>query len=215
MEIKGFALGPRSDIEEKAIVLYASLHRIPCSRAQAVPEGYIPVGTVEWFLKVTGWKIKPETFPSFLSFWVKRKVWETDEWPLGQRVFIKPLDKYKRFNGRLTDGSYRGKKKPPYLCSEIVTFIDEWRYYVSNGKVVYSAWYLGETDEDKPAPELNIEWPSDYCGAVDFGMTTDKDIAIVEAHHPFACGWYGTLTKYEIYGQWIVDGYEYLRKIYG
>jgi hypothetical protein len=216
MEVKGFALGAHSDVEEKAIVLYAAMNRIPCSRVRAdkVPVDYIPVGTVEWFLKVTGWEIKPDTFPSFLSSWVKREVWEDNDWPLGQKVFIKPSDRYKRFDGKITDGTYRGKKKPPYLCSEIDTFIDEYRYYIINGKVLYAAWYIGNTHEDKAAPELDIQFPSYYCGAVDFGMTTDRGLALIEAHHPFACGWYGTLTNYEIYGKFIVEGYEYLRSIY-
>ena len=226
--MNGFALGSRSETEEKAIVLYASMHHIPCKHftvKDKVPEGFIPVGTVEWFLHVTGWKFKPDNYPEFLTPWLKRRIWETDKWPLGEKVFIKPSDSYKRFNGRKTDGSYRGKKKGPYWCSEIVQFTNEWRYYISHGKVVHAGWYdgslaswnnpMGESQEDLPAPELNIEWPEDWAGSADFGETTDRVIALIEAHEPFAVGWYGTLTNYEIYGKWIIDGWEYLNKRYG
>ena len=212
----GFALGPRSEIEEKAISLYASMNHIPCKHfsVKEVPDGYIPVGDIKFFLEVTGWKIKPDNYPEFLQSWLKRRVWETDKWPLGQKVFIKPSDSYKRFSGRKTDGGYRGKKKGPYWCSEIVDFKNEWRYYISKGEVLYSAWYAGHTDEDVPAPELNIQWPEDWVGSADFGETSDRGICLVESHEPFSVGWYGTLTNYNIYAKWIIDGYEYLKDKY-
>jgi len=34
----------------------------------------------------------------------------------------------------------------------------------------------------------------------------------LEAHPPFACGWYGKNT--EIYLQWIIDGWIYLKEKY-
>jgi hypothetical protein len=228
--MNGFALGSQSGIEEKAITLYASMHHIPCKRVSVkeVPEGFIPVGTVEWFMKVTGWKFKPDNYPEFLRPWLKRKIWETDEWPLGQKVFIKPSDAYKRFNGRITNGTYRDKKKGPYWCSEIVKFTNEWRYYVSHGKVVHVGWYDGvkaswynpttpveELEEDLPAPELDIDWPSDWVGSADFGTTSDRGVCLVESHEPFSVGCYMSLSNYEIYGKWVVDGWEYLNKRYG
>jgi hypothetical protein len=204
-------------MEEKAISLYASMHRIPCKHftvKDRVPEGYMPVGTVEWFLHVTRWKIKPDNYPEFLQPYLKRNIWETDTWPLGEKVFIKPSDKYKRFNGRLTDGGYRGKKKGPYLCSDIITFTNEWRYYISHGKIVEARWYMGKEQEEVPAPFLDVVWPVDWVGSADFGMTHDRGLALVETHDPFATGWYGTLTQYEIFGQWMVDGWEYLQSKY-
>ena len=213
----GFSLGQRSDIEESCIALYASMNKIPCKHfiAKNVPEGYIPVGDIKYFLEVTGWKFKPDNYPEFLRPWLKRELWETNKWPLGKKVFIKPSDSYKRFNGRKTDGGYRGKKRGPYWCSEIVDFKNEWRYYISHGEVVYSSWYAGRAYEDIEAPKLDIDWPKDWVGSADFGETTDRGIALVEAHEPFSVGWYGTLANYKIYAQWIIDGYEYLNKKYG
>ena len=214
--MNGFALelNRSSELEEKTIALFASMNHIPCkrfSKKDVIPESWIPVGTVEWFLHVTGWKFKPDNYPEFLRPWLKRNIWETDSWPLGKKVFIKPSDSYKRFNGRKTDGSYRGKKKGPYWCSDIVDFKNEWRYYVSHGQVVHAGWYQGHVDQDVEAPKLDIEWPTDWVGSADFGETTDRGLALIEAHEPFATGWYGTLTNYNIYGKWIVDGWEYMR----
>ncbi len=212
----GFALdySKTSEIEEKAIALYASMNHIPCKRFKKdeVPQGYIPVGNIDWFLGVTGWKIKPNYFPDFLRSYVKRNIWETDKWPLGQKVFIKPADRAKRFSARITTGTYRGKKKGPYWCSDIVSFKNEWRFYISKGEILFSPWYWGQ-DEGKQPPEINVDWPSDWVGTADFGES-ENGIELIEAHEPYSVGWYGTLTQHEIYAKWIIDGWEYMRSIY-
>jgi len=214
--MEGFALGPRSDVEEKCVALYASYYKIPCRKfvkPSEVPPNWIPVGTVDWFLNSTNWNVEADNYPEFLSSWLKRKVWKTNDWPLGQKVFIKPSDKLKRFNGRVTDGSYKGKKKGPYYCSDIVHFTNEWRYYISHGKVVSACWYAGQ-DEDKPAPVLDVVYLDWWVGSADFGETSDRGICLVEAHEPFSVGAYMGLKDFKIYGQWIVEGYEYLENKY-
>ncbi|MFM7012647.1 MAG: ATP-grasp domain-containing protein, partial [Betaproteobacteria bacterium] len=76
-----------------------------------------------------------------------------------------------------------------WWVSDVVRFENEWRYYVADGDVVAVGWYDG-TDEDLPPPPLNVDWPSGFSGAVDFGLVTGE-MTLVEAHAPFACGWYG------------------------
>jgi hypothetical protein len=83
--------------------------------------------------------------------------------------------------------------------------VNEWRYYVANGDVVTTGWYRGE-DEDKPAPELPVEWPEGFSGAVDFGELEDGHLALVEAHAPFACGWYG--ERHEDYARWQLEAWK-------
>ena len=178
-----------------------------------VPPGYTPSGTVEWVLAVLGKKVVPDYYPDFLQPYLCRKVWKTDEWPLGSKVFIKPADKYKRFTGFVTNGGYSKKKKSPYWCSEVVHFKNEWRYYISNGKVVSSGWYWGDEVNQPPPPELPMKLPEDYCRALDFGFLIDGRFALVEAQHPFACGWYG--TNHKAYAQWLIDGWEYMKGQYG
>lgn len=177
-----------------------------------VPADFIPCGSVEWCLKILGKPVIPEYYPDFLSPRLFRKIWKTNEWPLGKKVFIKPADKYKRFTGFITDGTYRGKKKGPYWCSEVVHFKNEWRYYISNGKIVENGWYWGDELEMPYAPPLMLEpfFPSNYCGAVDFG-DMDGYLVLVEANHPFACGWYGKDPRK--YTQWIIDGWQYMKTL--
>ena len=86
-----------------------------------------------------------------------------------------------------------------YYCSEVVEFIQEWRYYIAGGVLITTGWYDG-IDEDEPAPELNIEYPKDFNAATDFGRLKDGRIALIESHAPFACGWYG--DDHKDYANW-------------
>ncbi len=177
-----------------------------------VPFLYTPCGSVEWVLAVLKAQVVPDYYPDFLQPYLHREVWKAEEWPLGKKVFIKPADKYKRFTGFITNGGYRKKKNPPYWCSDIVSFQNEWRYYISNGKILASGWYWGDENKMPDPPSLDIDFPSDYCGAVDFGTLENGELALVEANHPFACGWYG--KNHKAYVQWIIDGWEYVKRNY-
>lgn len=78
---------------------------------EEVPKDFIPAGTIHWcdqFLPPD--KRIPDYYPEFLSSYLYRKVWKTNEWPLNQKVFIKPSDRHKRFNGFITTGGYRRKR---------------------------------------------------------------------------------------------------------
>ena len=178
---------------------------VPIYNAYA-PE-LVPYGSVEWCETALGHHVQPDYYPLWLWPQLHRKVWRSQTWELGCRLFVKPADAYKRFDGFVTTGTYKKKKKGPYWWSEVVGFIDEWRYYVSAGVVAAAAWYQGE-NEDAPAPALEIELPQWYNGALDFGRLKDGDLALVEAQHPFACGWYG--DGIEPYLQWIIDGWKYM-----
>lgn len=212
-KLKGFAIQSHPvDWEQKALVLVSCLEQIPYklyNNPKYVPHDWVPSGTVPWVSDVLGVVIKPNYFPDFLRRdWVKRNVWECDKWPL-KRVFVKPSDKHKRFNSFITSGTYSKKKKGPFWCSDIVKFIDEWRYYIAYGKVIGGYWYFGEGDTPKDAPDLNINYPSDWCGTADFGQLEDGSIELVECHHPFACGWYG--KNHKEYAEFLTLGWEYLK----
>ena len=201
----------RAGKEASAIIQYAILEQIPYKMVKdinSIPKDCIPVGSVEYCLKALGRKIKPDYYPEFLKQYLYREVWETNIWTLGKKLFIKPADRYKRFNGFVTNGGYKGKKRPPYWCSEIVKFNNEWRYYVANGKILTGEWYSGDEINTPDAPLLDIEIPDNYCGAIDFGELSTGKLALVEANHPFACGWYG--KDYKLYAEWIIKGWEYM-----
>lgn len=229
MNIPGFALENRymSHIpalarESMAIYFVATMDKIPIRiipNPKDVPEDWIPSGTVKYGSKIicsrsklAGRKITPDYYPDFLTPHLHRKVWLSNEWPLGKRVFIKPADQEKRFNGFITNKGYKGKKRGPYWCSDPVTFTNEWRYYVANGKVLTGEWYQGDEQNTPDAPELRIDIPPDYCGALDFGTLETGELALVEANHPFACGWYG--KDHRKYVEFLYWGWRYMRRKY-
>lgn len=208
---KGFGIQKtHCDWEGKSLSIVGSLHQIPyklvCD-AKHVPDGWVPSGTVPWVTSVLGKEIIPNYFPSFLISYVTRKIWKADKWPL-QKVFIKPADRHKRFTGFVTSGTYCKKKRGPYICSDIVHFTNEWRYYVAYGKLIGAYWYWGDKDEPVDAPKLDIMWPENWCGTADFGTFSDGRIELVEAHPPIACGWYG--KKHEEYAEFLTLGWNWL-----
>ena len=214
---KGFVFrtGTNSDHEVCTVALWASAHKIPWrfqGLSDPLPDpNWVPVGTVDFVERHLGRGVPPDYFPSFLSSWVKRRVWTTDKWPYGERVFIKPADRHKRFTGFITKGGWKGKKRGSYVCSEIVRFTNEWRYYVANGKLVTARWYWGDDVNTPPAPSIDVEWPADWCGTADFGTYEDGTIALVEANSPFSTGWYGSQLEGEPYVGWLLSGWDWLR----
>jgi hypothetical protein len=208
---KGFALRVGDLSTEAGWITYhclinnITLKRIP--EQQPFPDDLVPSGSVEWCSKILGYPIIPNYYPNWLSSYLHRRVWRSDEWIKGVH-FVKPADRYKRFNGYVTTS--RKKKKPPFWYSDVFHFQEEFRYYVSNGKVICGEWYDGMDNLPKIAPTLNIDIPSGYCGALDFGEDTWGNLVLVEAQHPFACGWYGPGKDIEKYMQWLVDGWLYM-----
>lgn len=217
LDIKGFAVQANqvrsnADKEQTAILTYCVLNKTPyklCNRKEDRPEGYIPCGTVEWcefFLPDE--KKTPDYYPEFLKDHLHRKIWKTDSWPMEKGIFIKPADRHKRYTGFVTIGGYRKKKRGPHWCSEVVRFENEWRYYVADGKVLTGEWYSGDEENTPDAPELNIKIPEWYCGALDFGMLTTGELALVEANSPYACGWYG--KDHKLFVEWLIKGWAYM-----
>jgi len=218
----GFALAiGDTSIEASRLTMFCHLNDIKLiriNRNYGLEDNYIPCGSVEWCESILGKKIVPDYYPEWLQDYLHRKVWKADKWPL-EKVFIKPSERYKRFTGFVTTGTYKGKKKPPYWCSEIIHFQNEWRYYISNGKVLCSGWYSGDEVNTPDAPELNIEIPPDFCGAVDFGWMQKFNnwgdyFSLIEVNHPYACGWYGPREQDHLYFEWLASGWEYMKKNY-
>jgi len=208
---KGFAVHNKdTSYEFKSIHVYCTIHDIPIIKTDTFNFDYVHSGSVEYVLKILNKKIIPNYYPEFLKNHLYRNTWKSDTWILGKKLFVKPADKHKRFNGFCTFGTYSKKKKPPYYYSDIINFTNEWRYYISNGKVLDAHWYMGDEINTPDAPPLNISIPNTFTGTLDFGTTTNNnEFALVEAHEPFGCGWYGKMGKEE-YVQWLVDGWMYM-----
>lgn len=198
--------------EEMNVLQYSIINRIPykfCKKKEDVPPDYIPIGSVEWCEQfLPSEKITPDYYPEFLNQYLFRKIWKTDKWPK-EKVFIKPADHFKKFTGFVIQEDSK-KRRGNFWCSEVVNFLNEWRYYISNGKIVAAEWYKGNNDELE-APNLNIIFPDNYCAAIDFGVLDNGNLALIEAHLPYACGWYG--KNYKIYTEWLIDGWDYLKNV--
>jgi len=207
-----------NSIEAQKLSAYCTIHNIPIIQIKEnTPflDEYIPCGSVEWISSLLNTEIIPDYYPYWLNDHLYRKVWQSNKWILGKKLFVKPADRYKRFDGFITTGFYRKKKKPPYWYSKIVKFTNEWRYYIANGETLCGEWYSGDEINTPSAPKLNIKIPEKYCGALDFGTLSTGELALVEAQHPFACGWYGVgLKDIDLYIKWLEIGWEYMKKRY-
>lgn len=182
-------------------------------------EGEIPVGSVEFVENILGYNPTPNYYPSFLEKYFHREIrWQESLNSITEEdscFFIKPADKNKRFESRIAcyydqfEPNFRSWQTGPYWFSDIVHFKEEWRYYIANGEQLAAYWYKGEEREIE-APELNIKWPKNFCGAVDFGRLYNEKLTLVENNFPYACGWYGSYSEGKIYGEWLEKGWNYV-----
>lgn len=170
------------------------------------PPAYAPIGDVEWCERILGRCPTPDFAPKWLSGWFHRKLALEATGVAPRTVFAKSAEAYKRFPARIYQA---GEPMPPgiLLISDVVEFTQEWRYYVADGCVLATGWYDG-IDDDEPAPDLAIDWPEGWCGAVDFGRLSNGKIALVESQHPYACGWYG--DDHAAFAMWVVEGWKWL-----
>ena len=204
-----------------------------------LPLHTIPIGSVEWCEKVYGPFI-PNYYPDFLNNYLSRKIWKSDYKTIynsyKEPVFIKPANKYKKWSGFVykqnrdedidNNDNISIDDNEELWCSEVVHFINEWRYYIINGEVHESSWYDGDiSDTDviaglaKPAPNLPLDIltklkEKKYYGVIDMGeiMLNNKlTLALIEAVEPYAIGWYFEESSYKKYGEFIIKSDRYLR----
>ncbi len=209
--------------EVQAVALYANFNKIPFKffeNPSEVPKDWIPVGPVDWCEEILGYTVKPNYYPSFLKDYLFRKVIETNY--IVNPCFVKPADKHKRFNGvkfpiEETDLSEEDLKlySPPYYCSELVSFDCEWRCYIHKGMIIRCYQYKGMEELHINMPDLPI--PNDWYGTLDFGLMFDPQrqlrFGLVEAHPPYAIGWYGnmSLTNISSYVSLLVEGWNWIK----
>lgn len=164
---------------------------------------HIIIGSVEFLEAAIGQRI-----PNFYPDWTKsawhRKIVIFDDAP----YFVKGISRYKN------QGPFSGEPFIDYVAvSERVRFVDEWRYYVANGKVLCSWWYKGDDDDcDKcpNGPELPFDIPAEFCGAIDMGLRVNGELALVEVQHPYAIGWYGEMSQSDLYFKFMLEGAKFL-----
>jgi hypothetical protein len=210
--------------ESYAVQIYAGEHKIPCrfvATYKDIPYGWMAVGSVEFVEAALNRQFPPNHFPDFCKELIGRSWWlgNQNSLPPDKPVFIKPADHLKRFTGYVHQPE---NKEPapagPLIVQDTVAFTTEFRYYILSGQVIAAEWYPtpGQPEPTKipTAPKLPIHPPTHWSGTLDFGETADGRFLLVEAHPPFACGWYGGNESKDFltYAQWLIGGWESLTK---
>lgn len=181
---------------------------------KALPD-HIPIGTIEYCESILpkDYLKKPiDFFPEFLKDYRHREINYGFLEKIEKPLFLK--------NANCWKSNFESKVYTPdekiipdfYYYSEPVKFEQEWRYYITQGTIISAGWYSGNNENEK-APHLDkIKFPIDFDAAVDFGRLSTGQIAIVESHAPFACGWYGDIS-FE-YAMWQLEAWEgFLKKL--
>ena len=150
----------------------------------------------------------PNPYPEVLRPFLHREV-ETMSFKVamdrlertGLSVFIKPADRWKSFTGCVPidqrDFRLRGASRSERVwTSSVVRFLSEWRVYVLNGEIQHLAWYDGDR---AVSPDVSVvrDAISKYVVtgapggfAIDFGVLSTGETALVEVNEGFAIGAY-------------------------
>jgi hypothetical protein len=164
------------------------------------------VGDVWDALKRLG-KARPEPldYPEKVKSFLGREVWKST---LGEvrtfvePTFVKPLVQ-KEFNGFVWLADHTSTRRivqhgddTPVWCSEVVSFVTEYRACILHRKLVGLQRYKGhffkvpdQTIVESAVKAMGRHAPHAYC--LDFGVTDDGKTLLVEATEGFAFGHYG------------------------
>ncbi len=184
----------------------------PFLRRRVQPEpGDIVAGSVAFVraaLQSLGKQLPhPNPYPEELTGFLYRRVWKggtvADVLASGQRVFIKPDRRWKRFTGFVVETPnppelYGVARHETVWCSEPVSFRSEWRCYVVRGEIRFVGFsdFGGNRlhsiepnhDEMHRAVAAYRNAPSAY--AIDFGVLSSGETALIEANDGFSVGAY-------------------------
>ncbi|MFD4443877.1 ATP-grasp domain-containing protein [Nocardia sp. NPDC058519] len=154
---------------------------------------------------------QPDDYPEALRGFLRRNVWAST---LGEiecamdsgsatPVFVKPADRRKSFTGAVCYSERdfatwgNASRRQRVWCSEVVTWISEYRVYVIDQRIVA----VDHCDGDNSVP-LNMETVESavttYCRSdtaptaygIDFGVLANGETALVEANDGYALGAY-------------------------
>jgi hypothetical protein len=181
-----------------------SLGGIQCVVSETLQPDTIGIGSVEYCRSLHHWPAC-DPYPDWLKW--ERKIYRGTI-PKKTRLFYKPTDIPKRFISAVMDDPPDGN----WVASELVEFIQEWRAYIVAGKVLGIFCYL-DFDKEYTPPE-NFPWniPDTVTIALDFGLTSDYRLLPIEVNDPYAVGWYGSLSQYKIYTEFIIAGWKWMNE---
>ncbi|WP_426735233.1 ATP-grasp domain-containing protein [Myxococcus faecalis] len=173
--------------------------------------GYVP--TVLGALKQLGIEPPPtRDYPSCLTPFLHRRLWSSTVGELTARVldvssppvFAKPQGRRKRFTGHVFQSAddllflERASRATPLICSDVVQWRTEYRVFVAQGTSVGIRHYAGDPtvalDEERVREALRLLETSGEATAgyaVDFGVLSSGETALVEWNDGFSLGAYG------------------------
>jgi hypothetical protein len=178
-----------------------SLGGIRCVVSEALQPGPIGIGSVEYCRSLHHWPAC-DPYPDWLEW--GRKIYRGTA-PVKTRLFYKPADVPKRFVSGVMDNPPDGD----WVASGVVEFVKEWRAYIVAGKVLGVFCY-----SDFNGEHISFPWdvPVTTTAAIDFGLTSDGRMLPVEVNDPYAIGWYGKLSQYKIYAEFLIAGWEWMNE---
>lgn len=159
---------------------------------------------------------EPNDYPASLSEFLHRRVWQSTLAELEQglrggrypAMFVKPATCRKRFTGCVFESEYDlsriygVSRQEKVLCSEVVTWISEYRVYVVHSEIRSVDHYAGDAkipidlEEVGRAIQALSQAGESYAGyAIDFGVLASGQTALVEMNDGFAIGAYSIDSK--------------------
>ncbi len=177
---------------------------------QAIEDEHIFLGSIQFIqnaLRKLNKPIpEPLDYPEELYPFLGRRVWEatvngiandSNNW----NVFIKPNGQLKKFTGRLIQstndliGCGDRSQNLPVWVSEPKEFVAEWRTFIRYGNILGVRMYKGDWRKQynhtiiEKAVAAYTSAPAGY--ALDFGLTADGELLLVEANDGYSLGNYG------------------------
>ncbi len=153
----------------------------------------------------------PNDYPASLAPFMNRRVWITTLGSVERRIvegeseplFVKPADRRKCFTGRIfaTDQDFHEigniSRNQRVWCSEIVSWLSEFRVYVIKSQIVSIDHYSGSADIaldpstlDSALSAYHSSGEAPLAYGIDFGVLKYGQTALVEANDGYALGAY-------------------------
>ena len=155
---------------------------------------------------------KSNSYPDSLKEFYYREIWESTlgtvendfrEGRILNQIFIKPAEREKSFTGLVLDSQQsfyfvgNTSRRQKVHCSEVVRWLSEYRIYVVNSEIRSIDFYAGDSqikvneNEIKRAIKILDGAKESYAGyAIDFGVLSTGETALVEMNDGFSIGAY-------------------------
>lgn len=159
---------------------------------------------------------EPNDYPASLTNFLHRNIWQSNLKNLETKlrdsyspgIFAKPASRHKRFTGCVLESEYDlsqvygVSRQEKLLCSEVVTWVSEYRIYIVHSEIRSVDHYAGDVGVMIDMEEVHLAIQAldnageSYTGyAIDFGVLASGQTALVEMNEGFAIGAYNIDSK--------------------